>query len=95
MDDASKYLAHSLGDSLMTLSEAEEGKLRHQEAPVAIHLDPVACLLGLHQNVGLGFGYLKHIARRESRVQVHCIVYQKNLYLVTKEKNLGDEDGDA
>ena len=59
MGDASKYLAHSLGDSLMTLSEAEEGKLRHQEAPVAIHLDPVACLLGLHHNVGLGYGYLK------------------------------------
>ena len=59
MGDASKYPAHSLGDSLVTLSETEEGKLRHQEAPVSIHLNHSACLLGFHQNVGLKFGYLK------------------------------------
>ena len=59
MGDASKYLAQSLGDSLMTLSKAEEGKLRHQEAPVAVHLDHGARLLGFHQNVVLGIGNLK------------------------------------
>ena len=61
MCDASKELTHSPGNRLMTLSEAQEGNLRHQEAPVAIHLNHFACLLSLHQNVGLGFGLLKHI----------------------------------
>ena len=61
MGDASKYPAHSLGDNLMTLSETEEGKLRHKQARVTIHLDHGACLLGFHQNVGLGIGSLRHI----------------------------------
>ena len=57
--DASKELTHSPWDSLVTLCEAQEGNLRNQEAPVAIHLGHSACLLCLHQNVGLGFGDLK------------------------------------
>ena len=56
--DASKELTHSPGDCLVTLSETQEGNLCHQEAPVTVHLDHPACLLCLHQNVGLGYGDL-------------------------------------
>ena len=69
MGDASKYLTHSLGDNLMTLSEAEEEKLRHQEAPVAITLDYGAFLHGLHQYICLGLGYLKHIYKTKLLIQ--------------------------
>ena len=96
--DSSEELTNSPGYSLVTLSEAQEGNLRHQEAPVTVHLDHPACLLCLHQDVGLGCGDLTifnvdiftlHLLGSYSR---KCEVSD---YLVTEVKNLGDECSDA